>query len=174
MMINTIVGQSLSYRLAQSLLSYHCTPRSTTGVPPFEFLLKRTLRTRLDIMKLVVSKVVTQNQAKQKDNYDGQTRVRELQLGSNVLVKNLPQGSKWIVGTVKEKVGLLSYMIELPNGMVQKHHIGHIQEEVNQNLIVNKMFTPKNKLIMHKSHLGYPKRHFPLIILLVLEKLPVG
>ena len=62
-MVNTIVGQSLSYRLAQCLLSYCCTPCSTTGMPLFEFFLKRTLRTRLDIMKPVVSKVVTQNQA---------------------------------------------------------------------------------------------------------------
>ena len=36
--------------------------------------------------------------------------------------------SKWIAGIVKEKEGPLSYMIELPNGMVWKRHIDHIQE----------------------------------------------
>ena len=79
---------------------------------------------------------------------------------------------------MKEKVCPLSYMIELPNGMVWKHHIDHIQEGVNWNLelnlIVNRMFIPKNKLIINKSHLDYPKRHLPLVILLVLENLPVG
>ena len=72
-------------------------------------------------MKLDVSKAVTQNQAKQQNNYDGRTRLREFQLGSNVLVKNFHQGSKWIAG-------ILSYMIELSNGMVWKRHIDHIQE----------------------------------------------
>ena len=127
-MVNTKVEQSLSYRLAQFLLSYRCTPHSTTGVPPSELFLKHTLRTRLDIMKLNVSKVVTQNQAKQKNNYNGRTKLRELKLRSNVLVKNFFQGSKWVLGTVKEKVGPLSYMIELSNGMVWKRHIDHIQE----------------------------------------------
>ena len=79
-------------------------------------------------MKRDVSKVVTQNQAMQKNNYDGHTKLREFQLGSNVLVKNFHQGSKWIAGTVKEKIGPLSYMIELPNGKVWKRHIGHIRE----------------------------------------------
>ena len=32
-------------------------------------------------------------------------------------------------GTVKEKIGPLSYMIELPNGRLWKCHIDHIQEE---------------------------------------------
>ena len=59
-------------------------------------------------MKPDVSKAVTQNQGKQKNNYDGRTKLREFQLGSNVLVKNFRQGSKWIAGTVKEKVGPLS------------------------------------------------------------------
>ena len=49
-MVNTIVGQLLSYRLAQCLLSHRCTPHSTTGVPPSELFLKCTLKTRLDIM----------------------------------------------------------------------------------------------------------------------------
>ena len=84
------------------------------------------------------------------------------------------------MGTVKEKVGPLSYMVELPNGMVGKHHIDYIEKEegVNQNLklnlIVNRMFVPKNKVIMNKSHLDYPKRHLPLIILLWKTSLMVN
>ena len=54
-------------------------------------------------MKPDVSKVVTQNQAKQKNKYDGQTKLRELQLGSNVHVKKFHQCFKWIAGTMKEK-----------------------------------------------------------------------
>ena len=127
-MANTKVGQSPSCKLTQFLLSYGFTPHSTTGVPPSELFLKRTLRTRLDLMKPDVSKVVTQNQAKQENNYNGRIKLREFQLGSNVLVKNFCQGSKWIAGTVKEKVGPLSYMIELPNGRLWKCHIDHIQE----------------------------------------------
>ena len=34
MMANTKVGQPPSYKLAQFLLSYRCTPHSTTGGPP--------------------------------------------------------------------------------------------------------------------------------------------
>ena len=89
-------------------------------------------------MKLDVSKVVTQNHAKQKNNYDGRTQLREFQLGSNALVKNFCQGSKRIAGTVKEKVGLLSYMTELPNDMcgsvILIIYIFEKEEGVNQNL----------------------------------------
>lgn len=41
---------SLAEKLAQFLLAYMTTPHSTTGVPPAEMFLKRSLRTRLDIM----------------------------------------------------------------------------------------------------------------------------
>ena len=81
---------------------------------------------------------------------------------------------------MKEKVGPLSYMIELPNDMVWKRHIDQFRKEegMNQNLelnlVVNRMFILKNNLIMNKSHLDYPERHLPLVILLVLENLPVG
>ena len=58
---------------------------------------------RPDIMKPDVSKVVTQNKAKQKNKYNGQTKLKEFQLGSNVLVRKFYQCSKWIAGTMKEK-----------------------------------------------------------------------
>ena len=38
-MANTKVGQSLHYKLAQFLLSHHCTPHNTTGVAPSELCL---------------------------------------------------------------------------------------------------------------------------------------
>ena len=64
---------------------------------------------------------------KKFNNYDGRTKLRELQLRNN-LVKNFRQGSKWIASTVKEKVSPLSYMIGLSNGIVRKRHIDHIWE----------------------------------------------
>ena len=57
------------------------------------------------------------------------------------------------MGTLKENVGPLSYMIELPNSMVWKRHIDHIQEggrsesNFELNLIVNRMFVTKNNLL---------------------------
>ena len=99
-------------------------------------------------MKLDVSKVMTQNQAKQKNNYDGRTKLRKLQFGSNVLVKNFQQGPKWIKGTVKEKVGPLSYMIELLNGMVWKCHIDHLGRKKGE---------PKPQIEPHRQQDVVPK-----------------
>lgn len=39
---------SLSYKLANFLLSYWTTPHSTNGISPAELFLKSALRTRLD------------------------------------------------------------------------------------------------------------------------------
>ena len=65
-MVNTKVGQSISYRLAQFY-----TLTVVLHIAPLVCLLlsyfgKCTLRTRLDIMKPDVSKVVTQNQLSRK------------------------------------------------------------------------------------------------------------
>ena len=38
-------------KLAQFLLSYRTTPRTTTGCPPVEILMGRKLRTRLELLQ---------------------------------------------------------------------------------------------------------------------------
>jgi len=57
---------SHSQKLAQFLLVNRTTPHSTTGVPPAELFLKRSLRTRLDIMRPSVDDKVAAEQEKQK------------------------------------------------------------------------------------------------------------
>ena len=42
-------GRNLQHRLDRFLLSYRCTPQLTTGIAPAEMLMKRSIRTRLDL-----------------------------------------------------------------------------------------------------------------------------
>ena len=60
-------GLTLSHRLASFLLTYRTTAHSTTGAPPSELLMGRTLRTRWDLLKPDVRRRVEQRQAKQKE-----------------------------------------------------------------------------------------------------------
>ena len=56
---------SHSRKLAQFLLVNRTPPHSTTGVPPAELFLKRSLRTRLNIMRPSVDDKVVVQQEKQ-------------------------------------------------------------------------------------------------------------
>lgn len=131
---------TLVQKLSQFLLSYRITPHTTTGVAPTELFLKRQVRTRLDLLKPSPREHVAQKQAEQKKYHDAHARKCSFEIGQGVLALNLRDGPKWLLGTIIEKTGPVSYKVAV-NGQIWRRHIdqllsyhGPVREEVGPEL----------------------------------------
>ena len=102
-------------------MGYRSIPHSTTGETPADILLRRPLRTRLDLLKPKLTDKASQRQETQKRFHDGAgTKEREFTEGQNVLVENLRGTTpKWISGKIVEKMGPVSYKVEI-DGVVHR------------------------------------------------------
>lgn len=129
---------SLQHRLARFLLSYRTTPHTVTGQPPAELFLKRTLRTRLSMVKPDLAKVVEQKQGKQKFHHDKRAKGRMFQPKDRVLVRNFRGGKddKWIAGIVVRKKGPVNYLVRV-NGKIRFVHVDHLLEASSSEKIVS-------------------------------------
>ena len=76
-------------KLARFLLMYRTTPHFTTGVTPAELFLKRSLRTRLNLLRPLVQEHVETKQMDQKCFHDARSVDRNFDVGQMVLVRNL-------------------------------------------------------------------------------------
>jgi len=119
-------GRTQSQRLASFLLSYRSTPHSTTHETPSELFLKRKLRTRLDLLKPDVNKSVCLEQAKQKNNHDCRCQTREYFVGQNVQAHNFRSGPRWAPGVIVERLGPLTYLVQVDSGIFWQRHIDHL------------------------------------------------
>ncbi len=99
------------------LLSYRSTPHSTTNTTPSELFLRRSLRTRLDLLRPDLGVSISQKQAEQKKGHDNHSRIREYFIKQSVLARNLRNGPRWLLGTIVER-GQLSYLVQVGNGVV--------------------------------------------------------
>ncbi len=52
-------------------------------------------------------------------------------MGQRVLVRNMREGPRWVLGTVVERKGPLSYLVEVASGAVWKRHVDHLLESVD-------------------------------------------
>ena len=123
---------TLSTKLMRFLLSYRTTPNATTGVSPAELLFGRTLRTRLNLLKPDISTKVQDKQASQKQHHDKKSRDRHFQVGQSVLVENNKPEPKWVVGTVVEKLGDISYRVQVGNQVWKRHVDQLLQTTITQ------------------------------------------
>ena len=112
-------------KLARFLLMYRTTPHSTTGVTPAELFLKRSLRTRLDLLRPSVQGHVETKQMDQKRFHDTGSVDRNFDVGQTVLVRNLRDGPKWLQGVIVEKSGPVSYRVDV-QGQIWSRHIDQL------------------------------------------------
>ena len=99
--------------LMSFLLTYRITPHSTTNVAPCTLFLNRDVKTRFDLMRPEISGNVATKQANQKLYHDKRSKSRELFIGQRVMVRNLRPGDKWVPGTIVERTGPLSYLVQV-------------------------------------------------------------
>jgi len=119
-------GRSQSQRLASFLLNYQNTPHSTTRVAPSELFLKRKLRTRLDLIHPDIHSTVHNGQAKQKKNHDHHCQGHEYFIRQNVSARNFCAGPPWTAGVVVERLGPLTYLVQVNLGLFWRKHIDHL------------------------------------------------
>ena len=116
----------LQQRLSQFLITYQSTPHSTTNSTPCELFLKRSIRTRFDLLRPEVQEQVLNKQARQKQDHDGKSKLRELAVGNKVMVRNFREGRRWIPGEVVARKGPLSYDVSVGN-RIWKRHVDHLK-----------------------------------------------
>ena len=121
-------GLTLAHWLENFLLSYRTTPHTTTGTPPCELLMGTSLHTRWHLLRPDMERRVSWRQSQQKDRYDQHARQREFTMGQSVIAKNFGSGSVWIPGVIVEQIGPLTYVINISDGRLWKHHVDHIKE----------------------------------------------
>ena len=112
-------GASLDVKLQHFLLNYRITPKSTTGIPPLQFLMGRQLRTCLDQIIPDFAKHVQD----EKYYHDKHTRYCNFAPGNHVLVRNYTGSSRWLPGIVETVLGPVSYQVKLNNGRLWKRHL---------------------------------------------------
>ena len=109
------------------LLWYRITPHATTGTSPSSLFFERPLRTRLDLLRPDVGGQVRNSQAEQKDRHDRRSKPHEFTMGQTVWVRNFRDGLCWISGMVADRLGPLTYLIQLPDGTLWHRHVDHVR-----------------------------------------------
>ena len=131
MKVNASNGGTLSQHLASFLFSYRTTPHATTNVAPCELFLGRKIRSRLDLLRPDVESRVNEQQAKQKACHDGNSPFREFFLGQNVMSRNLRNGPDWVPGVIVERLGPLTYLVQVSSGAFWKRHVDQLRTSVD-------------------------------------------
>ena len=104
---------SQKQQLANFLLTYRSTPHATTNQAPSQLFMGRGLRTRLDLLRPDCNRRVCDQQAMQKAGHDRHSCPQKFHVGQNVMAKNLRPGAAWVPGVVAERLGPLSYLVQV-------------------------------------------------------------
>jgi hypothetical protein len=106
--IASLQGKNEDDVIQDYLLAYRVTPHCTTGECPSQLLMKRRLRTKLDLVFPSVQKRVD----KVQDKMMCDRNVRSFIPGENVLIRNYGKyGDKWIPDVITEKLGERHYNV---------------------------------------------------------------
>ena len=117
MMKSKLSGEKMKPSLRNFLARYRVTPHCTTGIAPCELLMKRHLRTRLDLIQPTSKGLV-----KYKNNADtNQADLKEFKEGDRVWVRNYRSGQKWIQGEIIGKIGQAIYHVKVKKGTWRRH-----------------------------------------------------
>jgi hypothetical protein len=117
---NDPVPRGLHHRLAKFLFDYRVGPRDTTNISPSKLFQNKLIKTRFDLLLPNISKRVITKLAQQKDR---KKLYLEFSPEAVVYAKYYDGIKKWIPGTVRKTLGLVTYIIETTDGRKFKRHI---------------------------------------------------
>ena len=104
---------SIETRIVRFLFSYCTTPQSTTGSTPAELLMKRNLRSHLDLLVPDLSNRVFQAQEQQKNIHDKKAQDHQFVVGDHVMARNYAEGPKWVRAQITKQSGPVSYKVTI-------------------------------------------------------------
>ncbi|KAL1449377.1 hypothetical protein MTO96_028119 [Rhipicephalus appendiculatus] len=120
-------SRPLRERLDDFLLAYRTTPNTATGKCPAELFLKRTLRTKLSLLRPSFRDDMQRKQEMVKWQHDGRRSTFRLFKGDWVYAKSLRQEKlSWTEGRVVRTVSPVTYLVETQN-TVRHVHVGHLR-----------------------------------------------
>ena len=122
----------VSHLLAESLLAYRSTPHSTTSRSPSELFIGCKVRTRLDLILPNCQSQVLQRQAQQKKDHDRSSHVCELCTSQRVMARNYRDQNHWLPGTVVQRLGPLTYSVQLDTGSLWRRHIDQLRCRIGE------------------------------------------
>ena len=119
-------GNDFEKMLQKFLFTYRITPQATTGKTPAELLMNRKLVSALDLIRPNLERKIRSKQSSFAD--DPTRRIRsELHLKAPVFIRNFGQGSKWWRGTIVNRSGPVTWLIEVDDGRIIQRHTDHIR-----------------------------------------------
>ena len=116
----TVAGEDVDTAVARHMLVYRNTAHATTGQCPSMLLMKRKLRTRLDLLKPSVQRYV-ENKQNAIAERTANRHLRQFQEGETVLVRNYGAGDKWLPGKIAEVLGTRNYMVQVGEQSWKRH-----------------------------------------------------
>ena len=117
----------LETRLYRSLLHYNKIPQGTTRVAPCELLMKRILRSRIDVVKPNLKNKVENNQLEMKTRKDTKAAHRSFYAGDHIYARNFIGTTKWLPGVIENVLAPLTFRIKLKDGRIWRRHRDHIK-----------------------------------------------
>ncbi|GBN52888.1 Transposon Tf2-11 polyprotein [Araneus ventricosus] len=141
--LKRIISGDWNRRLTSFLLTQHITPSAATGFSPAELLMKRRLRTVLDLLH---PDLVEDRKRKNEELLDqrlSKGQLRSFSPNDAVNIKNHSSGPTWIPGTVIEKTGPLSYKNVTPDGKSVRCHIDQMRNRKTP--LASPQFSPETQ-----------------------------
>ena len=92
----------------------------------------RDLRTRLHLLAPDIGGHVRDQLARQKERHDQHCQMRTLGIGQSVWARNFRDGARWVKAMVSDRLGPVSYLVQLRNGDFWRRHIDHLRRGSEQ------------------------------------------
>ena len=139
-------GEDLDLIIDRFLMAYRNSPHATTGETPSYLLIKRRMRTRLDLLRPSVEDAVENKQLQLS------TRGRDVtfRVGERVLARAY-NDERWIRGIIEQIEGPRNYVVRTTDGLQRRHQ--------DQLLLSSEPCDPQP----HHSRSASPERKIPPI-----------
>ena len=119
-------GGNIQSKVTRFLSRYRITPQTPTGISPSQ-LLKRRIRSRLDLLNPILSKKVLDAQNKQKMHHNYHARDRTFAISDPVLCQDYGRGDELLPGHINVNSCPISLQIKLNDGRIMIRHQDQIR-----------------------------------------------